>query len=78
LSQFSRVKDLKIVEEGYDYFKDEIQVVPYPSLEAMQALVAQMAETNPKAKRVDPKTYISDRYLRRLEEEGFVKRLWGK
>jgi hypothetical protein len=44
----------------------------------MQALVAQMAETNPKAKRVDPKTYISDRYLRRLEEEGFVKRLWGK
>jgi len=78
LSQFTRVQDLKIVEEGYDYFKDEIQTVPYPSLEAMQALVAQMAETNPKAKRVDPKTYISDRYLRQLEDEGFVKRIWGR
>ena len=78
LSQFTRVQDLKIVAEGYDYFKDEIQTVPYPSLEAMQALVAQMAETNPKAKRVDPKTYISDRYLRQLEDEGFVKRIWGR
>ena len=27
---------------------------------------------------VDAETYISDRFLRQLEEEGFVKRLWGK
>ena len=78
LSQFTRVNDLKIVEEGYDYFKDEIHAVPYPSLEAMQAVITQMAETNPKAKRVDARTYISDRYLKQLEDEGFVKRLWGK
>ena len=78
LSQFTRVKDLKIVEEGYDYFKDEIHAVPYPSLEAMQAVITQMADTNPKAKRVDARTYISDRYLKQLEDEGFVKRLWGK
>ncbi len=78
LSQFTRVKDLKVVEEGYDYFKDEIHNVPYPSLEAMQAVVAQMAETNPKARRVDARTYINDRYLKQLEDEGFVKRLWGK
>lgn len=78
LSHFTRVKDLKVIEEGYDYFKDEIQAVPYPSLEAMQAVVVQMAETNPKAKRVDARTYISNRYLKQLEDEGFVKRLWGK
>ena len=78
LSQFTRVNDLKIVEEGYDYFKDEIHAVPYPSLEAMQAVITQMADTNPKAKRVDARTYISDRYLKQLEDEGFVKRLWGK
>ena len=78
LSQFTRVKDLKAVEEGYDYFKDQIQDVPHPSLEAMQAVVAQIAETNSKARRVDAQTYISDRYLKQLENEGFVKRLWGK
>lgn len=78
LAQFTRVKDLKAVEEGYDYFKDQIQDVPHPSLEAMQAVVAQTAESNPKARRVDAQTYISDRYLKQLENEGFVKRLWGK
>ena len=78
LSQFTRVKDLKIIEEGYDYFKDQIQAVPYPSLEAMQAVIAQIAESNPKARRAEAQTYISDRYLRQLENEGFVKKLWGK
>lgn len=78
LSQFTRVKNLKVVEEGYEYFKEEIRTVPYPSLEAMQAVLAQMAETNPKARRVDAKTYISERYLKQLEDDGFVRRLWGK
>jgi ABC-type nitrate/sulfonate/bicarbonate transport system substrate-binding protein len=78
LSQFTRVKDLKIVEEGYEYIKDQIPPVPYPSLEAMQAVVAQLAESSPKAKQVDVRAYVSDRYLKQLENEGFVKKLWGK
>jgi NitT/TauT family transport system substrate-binding protein len=78
LAQFTRVSNLKAIQEGYDYFNNQLQPVPYPSLEAMQAVVAQIAETNPKARNVDVKNYVSDRYLRRLEEEGFVKKIWGK
>jgi NitT/TauT family transport system substrate-binding protein len=78
LAQFTRVQDLKAIQEGYDYFNNQLQPVPYPSLEAMQAVVAQIAETNPKARNVDAKHYVSDRYLRRLEDEGFVKKIWGK
>jgi ABC-type nitrate/sulfonate/bicarbonate transport system substrate-binding protein len=78
LAQFTRVPDLKTIQEGYDYFNNQLQPVPYPSLEAMQAVVTQIAETNPKARNVDAKNYVSDRYLKRLEEEGFVKKIWGK
>jgi NitT/TauT family transport system substrate-binding protein len=78
LSKFTRVENLKAVQEGYDYFNNQLKPVPYPSLEAMQAVVAQLAETNPKARNVDVKSYVSDRYLSRLEEEGFVKKIWGK
>ncbi|TMA10019.1 MAG: ABC transporter substrate-binding protein [Deltaproteobacteria bacterium] len=78
MAQFTRLNNLKALEEGYDYFKDVLPNVPYPSLEAMQAVVTQLAETNPKAKGVDARSYISDRHLKRLEDEGFVKRLWGK
>ena len=78
LGQFTRVQNLKAVQDGYDYFVNQLVNVPYPSVEAMQAVVAQIAETNPKARGVDAKNFVTDRYLKRLEEEGFVKKLWGK
>ena len=78
LARFTRVQNLKAVQEGYDYFNNQLQPVPYPSAEAMQAVVAQIAETNPKARKVDANMYVSDRYLKQLEEEGFVKKIWGR
>jgi NitT/TauT family transport system substrate-binding protein len=78
LGQFTRVQNLKAVQEGYDYFVKQLEPVPYPSVIAMQAVVDQIAETNSKAKSVDAKNYVNDRYLKRLEEEGFVKKIWGK
>ena len=78
LSQFTRVQNLKAVQEGYDYFNNQLSPVPYPSIEAMQAVVAQLAETNPKARKVDAKNFINDHYLKQLEDEGFVKKIWGR
>ncbi|MBM4262240.1 MAG: ABC transporter substrate-binding protein [Deltaproteobacteria bacterium] len=78
LGQFTRVQNVKALQDGYDYFVTQLPNVPYPSAEAMQAVVAQIAETNPRARGIDAKSYVTDRYLKRLEEEGFVKRLWGK
>ena len=78
LGQFTRVQNLKAVQEGYDYFVKQLEPVPYPSVVAMQAVVDQIAETNPKARGIDAKNYVNDRYLKRLEEEGFVKTIWGK
>ena len=78
LARFTRVQNRKALEEGYDYFNNQLQSIPYPSLEAMQAVVAQIAETNPKARKADPRAFVSDRYLKQLEAEGFVKKIWGK
>jgi NitT/TauT family transport system substrate-binding protein len=78
LGQFTRVQNTRAIQEGYDYFVQQVANVPYPSVEAMQAVVAQIAESNPKARGIDARAYVSDRYLKRLEEEGFVKKLWGK
>lgn len=44
----------------------------------MQAVVAQIAEMNPRARKVDAKHYVNDRYLKRLVEEGFVRNIGGK
>jgi NitT/TauT family transport system substrate-binding protein len=78
LAHFTRVQNLKAISEGYDYFVNQLQPVPYPSVEAMQAVVAQIAESNAKARGIDAKSYVNDRYLKRLEDEGFVKKIWRK
>jgi len=78
MAQFTRVQNLKAVAEGYDYFVKQLEPVPYPSVAAMQAVIDQIAETNAKAKNVVAKNYVTDRYLKRLEDEGFVKKIWGK
>ena len=75
-AQLTRLNNMKAIEEGYDYFKEQLRNVPYPSAEAMRAVVAQLGETHVKARKVDGKAYVSDRYLKQLEDEGFVKKLW--
>ena len=78
LAQFSRVNDQELLKEAYEYNKTRIPDIPYPSLSAMQAVVDPLVAADPKAGKVDAKNFITDRFLKKLEEEGFVQRLTGK
>ncbi len=78
LAQFSRVSDQELLKEAYDYNKNKIPDIPYPSLKAMQAVIDPLVEAEPKLGKIDAKNYISDRYLKKLEEEGFVQKLMGR
>jgi len=78
LAQFSRVSDQDLLKEAYDYNKNKIPDIPYPSLKAMQAVIDPLVEAEPKLGKIDAKNYISDRYLKKLEDEGFVKKLMGR
>lgn len=78
LAQFSRVSDMELLKEAYDYNRYKIPDVPYPSVKAMQAVIDPLVEADPKLAKADAKNYISDRYLKKLEDEGFVKKLLGR
>jgi len=78
LAQFSRVNDQELLKEAYDYNKNKIPDIPYPSLKAMQAVIDPLVEADPKLGKTNAKNYISDRYLRKLEDEGFVQKLMGR
>ena len=78
LAQFTRVSDPELLKEAYEYNKNKIPDIPYPSLTAMQAVVDPLIAGDPKLAKVDAKSFINDRYLKKLEEEGFVQRLLGR
>jgi NitT/TauT family transport system substrate-binding protein len=78
LAQFSRVNDQEAMREAYEYNKARIPDLPYPSLAAMQAVIDPLVAAEPKLGKPDARTFISDRFLKKLEEEGFVQKLFGK
>ena len=59
-------------------------VNPSPALElpeselSLQAVVDPLVAGEPKLGKVDAKNFISDRFLKKLEDEGFVQKLMGR
>jgi hypothetical protein len=69
------MNDQELLKEAYEYNKNRIPDIPYPSLKAMQAVIDPLVEADPKLGKIEAKSYVSDRFLKKLEDEGFVKKL---
>ncbi|HXV48220.1 MAG TPA: hypothetical protein VEB61_05410 [Candidatus Binatia bacterium] len=41
-------------------------------------MIDPLIEADPKLAKIDAKNYITDRFLKKLEEEGFVRKLMGR
>jgi NitT/TauT family transport system substrate-binding protein len=78
LAQFTRSSDPELLKEAYEYNKARIPDVPYPSLTAMQAVVDPLIAGDPKLAKVEAKSFINDRFLKKLEEEGFIQKILGR
>ena len=78
LAQFTRVNDQELLREAYEYNKSKIPDIPYPSLTAMEAVVDPLIAGDSKLVKVEAKNFINDRYLKKLEEEGFLQKLSGR
>ena len=74
-----RNQDRELLDNMYDSLvKKVFRPVPYPTVEAAQNVLDELALTNPKAKQAKPQDFIDDRFLRELEESGFIKGLYRR
>ena len=64
-------------EEGYKDIVIGMDRKPYPSLEAMRNIQRLMKLRNPKMEKVRVEELIDDRILRKLDESGFIDRLYS-
>jgi len=54
------------------------EAVPYPSLRGVETVLGFIEKDNPKAKTVDPKSFVDDSLLREIEQSGFIKKLYDR
>jgi NitT/TauT family transport system substrate-binding protein len=78
LGKYLKVTDRKILDAAYN---SEIKALE-PRLaikrESLQAILDEVAQTDPRAKKVKPEELIDSRYLDELEKSGFMDQLWAK
>ncbi|HEX9143398.1 MAG TPA: ABC transporter substrate-binding protein [Candidatus Binatia bacterium] len=79
LEQFTRNTDARMLAALWDENGNKvIQKVPLPSAEGLQFVMDEVATRKPEAKRLKPADLIDARFIKELEESGFVKALYGE
>jgi NitT/TauT family transport system substrate-binding protein len=78
MRKYSRVEDRTMLDEAWDWHAKFMPQAPYPPAEGYQLVLQDMAEKNPKASRASVKDYIDTRFVKELEDSGFIKALYKK
>jgi NitT/TauT family transport system substrate-binding protein len=79
IAKLMKTDDAEALEESYEAYAIKFMGrVPYPTVKGIEAILDDLAKTNPKAKGADPKRFIEPRFLKELEDSGFVAKLYGK
>ena len=77
LAKYLRLNERKILETSYNNevkaMEPRFDVRP----EALQAILDELAVTDPRAKKVQPVQLIDRRYVDDMEKSGFFENLWG-
>jgi len=78
LKKYSRLDDRKVLEEAWEWHARFFPEAPYPPIDGYQLVLEDMAATNPKAAQANAKDYVDSRFIKELEDSGFVKSLYKK
>ena len=78
MRKYSRIDDRRMLEEAWDWHAKFMPEAPYPPADGYQLVLQDMAEKNPKAAQANVKDYIDTRFIKELEDSGFIKGLYRK
>ena len=78
LAKYLASADKEILERTYDDISSDEKVPPkqYPSLEGIKNILGPLAETDPKAKTAKPEDFVDMRFIKELDESGFIDDLY--
>jgi NitT/TauT family transport system substrate-binding protein len=78
LSKYMRTTDADILNASYDqYVGRVIPRVPYVSEKGLQAVIDFIRQRNPQAANVKPQDVMDNRFIKELDDSGFIKALYS-
>ena len=73
--EYSGIEDRTIAEETYDITQPGMPSIPKPVPAALKKALDIMSRELPAAKNADPARFIEDRFIREIEQSGFIASL---
>ncbi|MBI2954458.1 MAG: ABC transporter substrate-binding protein [Chloroflexi bacterium] len=79
IGQYIKNEDREVLEETWALYTNKLlPKVPYVDPKAVQTMLDEIALTNPKAKEAKPADFIDSRFVKELDDSGFIKKLYGE
>ena len=78
LAKYHGSQDKEILERTYDLASGDDKLPPkqYPTLEGIKNILEPLAQTDPKAKAAKPEDFVDMRFIKELDESGFIDGLY--
>ena len=77
LMKHLRINDLAAAEDGYLEHLSTLNRKPYPSIDGLRSAQRLMAQQNPRIGALKVEELVDARFVRKLDESGFIDRLYG-
>ena len=77
-SKYTAIKDPTILASTVDSYAPKLQRVPYPTVGGIRFVLDQVAVRDSRAKNFPPETFMDLRFVKQLEDGGFIKGLYPK
>ncbi|MBI4318948.1 MAG: ABC transporter substrate-binding protein [Chloroflexi bacterium] len=75
IGQYTKTDDPKIQEATWKSYSAKVEKIPYPTREAMQVGIDEVAASNEKAKGKSPDDFMDLQFVKKLESSGFIKQI---
>lgn len=78
LARQMKISDPSVLEEGYQALHVGFERKPYPSVEGLRNIQRMIGGLNPKVARVKAEEIIESRFVRKLDDSGYIDSLFAK
>jgi NitT/TauT family transport system substrate-binding protein len=76
--KYTGIKDPAILSSTVNFYAPKLARVPYPTIGGIRFVLEQIAARDPKAKNVNPESFMDVRFVKQLEDSGFIQGLYPK
>jgi NitT/TauT family transport system substrate-binding protein len=76
IAKYMRVADVEAIEDSYQFFAPLIPIKPYPPLDGIKEVLAELGEKDAKARAAKPEDFADMSFIKELDDSGFIDHLY--